>query len=1068
MPKIDSIKKTLVLGSGPIIIGQAAEFDYSGTQACEALKEEGVEVVLINSNPATIMTDKEVAHKIYIEPLTLEAIEKVIEKERPDSLLAGMGGQTALNLAVELSDAGILDKYGVKVIGTSIESIKKGEDRDEFREMMRSINQPVIESDIVTNLEDGIIYAEKIGYPVIIRPAYTLGGTGGGIAENKEELIEILTHGLQLSPVTQVLIEKSIKGWKEIEYEVMRDGNGNCITVCNMENVDPVGVHTGDSIVVAPSQTLSDKEYQLLRTASIEIINAIEVKGGCNVQIALHPHRLEYAIIEINPRVSRSSALASKATGYPIAKVAAKIALGYTLDEIENAVTKKTKACFEPTLDYVVVKIPKWPFDKFKQANRRLGTKMMATGEIMSIGSNFEAALLKGIRSLEIGKYSLIHKSSEQRTIEELKERVVMPDDERLFDLAEMIRRGYSIDMIEKITGVDKWFLYRIDWIVKQEEKLKTMKIEDISKDYLKTLKKKGFSDKGIADLMKISPEKVYELRSLYNIHAAYKMVDTCGGEFDALSPYYYSTYEEYDEVVVSDKRKIVVLGSGPIRIGQGIEFDYCSVHCIKALRKLGIETIIVNNNPETVSTDFDTSDKLYFEPLTEEEVLNIIEKEKPEGVILQFGGQTAIKLAKFLDEKNIPILGTDFNDIDAAEDREKFDELLEKLNINRPKGIAVWSTEEGVKHASEIGYPVLVRPSYVLGGQGMEITYNEAKLKAYLDSAFERDSKNPVLIDKYLVGREIEVDAICDKEDVLIPGIMEHLERAGVHSGDSITMYPSQNISDDIKEKILDYTKKIALELNVLGMVNIQFIEFKGELYIIEVNPRASRTVPYISKVSGVPIVDLATKCMLGAKLKDLGYGTGIYKTPELIAVKVPVFSMSKLARVDVSLGPEMKSTGEVLGVGETLEEALYKGFTAAGKKMSNDRGVVLATVNDQDKEEFLEIAKDMKRVGYTFMATEGTASLLRSNGIDSIVVNKIGEVRPNILDVITNNQVDMVINTPTKGNDATRDGFRIRRLATEYSIDVMTSLDTLKALVKVNQKHINKDQLKVYNLAE
>ena len=1068
MPKIDSIKKTLVLGSGPIIIGQAAEFDYSGTQACEALKEEGVEVVLINSNPATIMTDKEVAHKIYIEPLTLEAIEKVIEKERPDSLLAGMGGQTALNLAVELSDDGILDKYGVKVIGTSIESIKKGEDRDEFREMMRSINQPVIESDIVTNLEDGIIYAEKIGYPVIIRPAYTLGGTGGGIAENKEELIEILTHGLQLSPVTQVLIEKSIKGWKEIEYEVMRDGNGDCITVCNMENVDPVGVHTGDSIVVAPSQTLSDKEYQLLRTASIEIINAIEVKGGCNVQIALHPHRLEYAIIEINPRVSRSSALASKATGYPIAKVAAKIALGYTLDEIENAVTKKTKACFEPTLDYVVVKIPKWPFDKFKQANRRLGTKMMATGEIMSIGSNFEAALLKGIRSLEIGKYSLIHKPSEQRTIEELKERVVMPDDERLFDLAEMIRRGYSIDMIEKITGVDKWFLYRIDWIVKQEEKLKTMKIEDISKDYLKTLKKKGFSDKGIADLMKISPEKVYELRSLYNIHAAYKMVDTCGGEFDALSPYYYSTYEEYDEVVVSDKRKIVVLGSGPIRIGQGIEFDYCSVHCIKALRKLGIETIIVNNNPETVSTDFDTSDKLYFEPLTEEEVLNIIEKEKPEGVILQFGGQTAIKLAKFLDEKNIPILGTDFNDIDAAEDREKFDELLEKLNINRPKGIAVWSTEEGVKHASEIGYPVLVRPSYVLGGQGMEITYNEAKLKAYLDSAFERDSKNPVLIDKYLVGREIEVDAICDKEDVLIPGIMEHLERAGVHSGDSITMYPSQNISDDIKEKILDYTKKIALELNVLGMVNIQFIEFKGELYIIEVNPRASRTVPYISKVSGVPIVDLATKCMLGAKLKDLGYGTGIYKTPDLIAVKVPVFSMSKLARVDVSLGPEMKSTGEVLGVGETLEEALYKGFTAAGKKMSNDRGVVLATVNDQDKEEFLEIAKDMKRVGYTFMATEGTASLLKSNGIDSIIVNKIGEVRPNILDVITNNQVDMVINTPTKGNDATRDGFRIRRLATEYSIDVMTSLDTLKALVKVNQKHIKKEQLKVYNLAD
>ena len=702
MPKIDSIKKTLVLGSGPIIIGQAAEFDYSGTQACGALKEEGIEVVLINSNPATIMTDKEVADKIYIEPLTIEAIEKVIEKERPDSLLAGMGGQTGLNLAVELSDAGILDKYNVKVIGTSIESIKKGEDRDTFRETMRAINQPVIESDIVTNLEDGLIYADKIGYPVIVRPAYTLGGTGGGIAENREELIEILNHGLQFSPVTQVLLEKSIKGWKEIEYEVMRDSKGNCITVCNMENVDPVGVHTGDSIVVAPSQTLSDVEYQLLRTASIDIINAIEVQGGCNVQIALHPDRLEYAIIEINPRVSRSSALASKATGYPIAKVAAKIALGYTLDEIENAVTKKTKACFEPTLDYVVVKIPKWPFDKFKQANRVLGTKMMATGEIMSIGSNFEAALLKGIRSLEIGKYSLIHKPSQERTIEELKERVVMPDDERLFDLCEMIRRGYSLDMIEKITGVDKWFLYRFKWIVEQEEQLKTMKIEDLNKDYLQQLKKKGFSDKGIADLMKISPEKVYELRSLYNINPAYKMVDTCGGEFDALSPYYYSTYEQYDEVVVSDKKKVIVLGSGPIRIGQGIEFDYCSVHCIKSLRNMGIETIIINNNPETVSTDFDISDKLYFEPLTEEEVLNIIEKENPEGVILQFGGQTAIKLAKFLDEKNIPILGTDFLDIDAAEDREKFDELLEKLDINRPKGIAVWSVEEAINHAKK------------------------------------------------------------------------------------------------------------------------------------------------------------------------------------------------------------------------------------------------------------------------------------------------------------------------------------------------------------------------------
>ena len=1068
MPKIDSIKKTLVLGSGPIIIGQAAEFDYSGTQACQALKEEGVEVVLINSNPATIMTDKEVADKIYIEPLTIEFIEKIIEKERPDSLLAGMGGQTGLNLAVELHDAGILDKYNVKMIGTSVESIKKGEDRDTFREVMRQINQPVVVSDIVTNLEDGLEFANKIGYPVVVRPAYTLGGTGGGIAETVEELTEILTQGLQLSPVSQVLLEKSIKGWKEIEYEVIRDGNGNCITVCNMENIDPVGVHTGDSIVVAPSQTLSDKEYQMLRKASIDIINAIEVKGGCNVQIALNPHSLEYAIIEINPRVSRSSALASKATGYPIAKVAAKIALGYTLDEIENAVTKKTYACFEPTLDYVVVKIPKWPFDKFKQANRKLGTKMMATGEIMSIGSNFEAAILKGIRSLEIGKYSLVHAPSEEKSIEALKKSVVVPDDERLFDLAEMIRRGYKIEMIEQITGVDKWFINKFKWIVEQEEKLKGMKIEDLNKDYLLELKKKGFSDKGIADLMKISPERLCELRKLYNIQPAYKMVDTCGGEFDALSPYYYSTYEQYDEVEISDKKKVIVLGSGPIRIGQGIEFDYCSAHCVKSLRKQGIETIIINNNPETVSTDFDTSDKLYFEPLTEEEVLNIIEKENPDGVILQFGGQTAIKLAKFLHEKNIKILGTDFTDIDAAEDREKFEELLEKLNINRPKGKAIWSVEEGIEEAKELGYPVLVRPSYVLGGQGMEITYDETKLATYLESAFARDKKNPVLIDKYLTGREIEVDAICDGENILIPGIMEHLERAGVHSGDSITMYPSQNVSDEIKSKILDYTKKIAIELNVLGMVNIQFIEFQNELYIIEVNPRASRTVPYISKVSNVPIVDLATRCMLGEKLVDMGYGTGVYKEPKLVSVKVPVFSMSKLAKVDVSLGPEMKSTGEVLGVGENLEEALYKGFLAAGKTMSDKRGVVLATINNYDKGEFIAIAKDMKELGYTFVATEGTAKSLRENGIDADVVNRVEEARPNILDAIRNKQVDIVINTPTKGNDSTRDGFKIRRTATEFSTEVMTSLDTLRALVEVKKKEIKDSGLEVYDIAQ
>ncbi|MEG0250741.1 MAG: carbamoyl-phosphate synthase large subunit [Peptostreptococcus sp.] len=1068
MPKIDSIKKTLVLGSGPIIIGQAAEFDYSGTQACQALKEEGIEVVLINSNPATIMTDQEVADKIYIEPLTLDFIEKIISKEKPDSLLAGMGGQTGLNLAVELEEAGILDKYNVKLIGTSVESIKKGEDRDLFRDVMNEIGEPVIESDIVTTLEGGLEYAQSLGYPVVVRPAYTLGGTGGGIADTEEEFREILTHGLQLSPVTQCLIEKSIKGWKEIEYEVMRDSNGNCITVCNMENVDPVGVHTGDSIVVAPSQTLSNTEYQMLRTASLNIIDAVGVEGGCNVQIALNPKSFEYAIIEINPRVSRSSALASKATGYPIAKVAAKIALGYTLDEIENAVTKKTNACFEPTLDYVVVKIPKWPFDKFKHANRKLGTKMMATGEIMSIGSNFEAAFLKGIRSLETGKYSLVHKASERKNMQELKKSIVLPDDERIFDLAEMIRRGYKIEMISQITGMDEWFLNKFKWIVEQEEKLRVMSIEDLSKEYLLELKKKGFSDKGMSDLMKIDSESIMELRTLYNIKPSYKMVDTCGGEFEALSPYYYSTYEAYDEVVVSDKKKVIVLGSGPIRIGQGIEFDYCSVHCVKSLRKMGIETIIINNNPETVSTDFDTSDKLYFEPLTEEEVYNIIQKEKPYGVIPQFGGQTAIKLAKFLSDKNVKILGTGFEDIDAAENREKFDELLEELSINRPKGKGVWSVAEGIDVANSLGYPVLVRPSYVLGGQGMEITYDEKRLVQYLEDAFERDAVNPVLIDKYLTGREIEVDAICDGKDILIPGIMEHLERAGVHSGDSITMYPSQGISDKIKDKIYEYTKKMALNLNVLGMVNIQFIEYKDDLYIIEVNPRASRTVPYISKVSGVPIVDLATKCMLGEKLENLGYGTGVYKTSKHICVKVPVFSMSKLSKVEISLGPEMKSTGEVLGVGETLEEALYKGFLASGQRVSDDNKMVLATVNDNDKDEFIEIAKDMNELGYKFIATEGTANALKAAGIECEVVNRVEESRPNILDVIRNKQVDLVVNTPTKGNDSTRDGFKIRRTATEFQTEIMTSLDTLKAMVAVNKKHVNSKLMKVYSLDE
>ncbi|MPQ43876.1 carbamoyl-phosphate synthase large subunit [Clostridium tarantellae] len=1067
MPLNKDIKKVLVIGSGPIIIGQAAEFDYSGTQACQALKEEGIEVVLVNSNPATIMTDKEVADKVYLEPLTVEFVEKVIKEERPDSLLAGMGGQTGLNLAVELHDKGILDKYKVKVIGTSISSIKEGEDRELFRDMMNRIGEPVIKSEIITDLESGMAFARQIGYPVIVRPAYTLGGTGGGIANNEEELRETLTSGLQLSTIGQVLLEKSVKGWKEVEYEVMRDSFGNCITVCNMENIDPVGIHTGDSIVVAPSQTLSDKEYQMLRSASINIINAVGIEGGCNVQFALNPHTFEYAVIEINPRVSRSSALASKATGYPIAKVAAKIALGYGLDEIKNAVTQKTYACFEPSLDYVVVKIPKWPFDKFHGADRALGTKMMATGEIMAIGSNFESAFLKGIRSLEIGKYSLEHKKFQELSMYELRERVIMPDDERIFALAEMLRRDYRIDMVSKITGIDIFFLEKFRWLIEEEQKLKLSKIDDMTKDWLYKLKRRGFSDKAIADMLQVSPEEIYKLRTIWHIKPVYKMVDTCGGEFEALSPYYYSTYEQYDEVEVSDNKKVVVIGSGPIRIGQGIEFDYASVHCVMALRKLGIETIVINNNPETVSTDFSISDKLYFEPLTEEDVLNIIDKEKPDGVILQFGGQTAIKLAKFLKEQNIPTLGTTSDQIDLAEDREQFDELLEKLGIARPKGKGVWSLEEGLEEAKRLGFPILVRPSFVLGGQGMEITHDEQELTYYLTNAFEKDSKNPILIDKYLMGREIEVDAISDGKDILIPGIMEHLERAGVHSGDSITMYPAQNICNRIKADVLEYTKKLALAIGIKGMINIQFIEFEGNLYVIEVNPRASRTVPYISKVSGVPIVDIATKVMLGEKLKDLGYGTGVYKEPNLVSVKVPVFSTQKLPNVEVSLGPEMRSTGEVLGVGRNVEEALYKGFVGAGMytgKTGNK--TILATVKKHDKEEFIEIAIELDKLGYNFVATTGTAKALREVGINAREVGRIGEASPNLMDLIKNKEIDLLVNTPTKANDSKRDGFHMRRAAIERNIGVMTSLDTLKALVNLQNKGADTKDLEVFDL--
>lgn len=1070
MPLNKDIKKVLVIGSGPIVIGQAAEFDYSGTQACEALKEEGLEVVLINSNPATIMTDKEVADKVYLEPLTLEFVEKVIAKERPDSLLAGMGGQTGLNLAVELYESGILDKYNVKVIGTSIESIKEGEDRELFRNMMNRINEPVIQSEIVTDFEAGMKFVEKIGYPVIVRPAYTLGGTGGGIAENKDELSEILKSGLQLSSIGQVLLEKSVKGWKEVEYEVMRDSYGNCITVCNMENIDPVGIHTGDSIVVAPSQTLSDKEYQMLRTASINIINAVGIEGGCNVQFALNPESFEYAVIEINPRVSRSSALASKATGYPIAKLAAKISLGYGLDEIKNAVTQKTYACFEPSLDYVVCKIPKWPFDKFFGADRALGTKMMATGEVMAIGSNFEQAFLKGIRSLEIGRYSLDFKKFRDLSMRELKERVVTPDDERIFALAEMLRRDYRVDKVSKITGIDEFFVEKIKWIVEEEQRLKLSKVEDLDKEWLLNLKKKGFSDKAIADFLNISPEDVNRLRDIWNVKPVYKMVDTCAGEFEALSPYYYSTYDEYDEVnITKDRKKIIVIGSGPIRIGQGIEFDYASVHCVKALKSMDIETIIINNNPETVSTDFDISDKLYFEPLTEEDVLSIIEKENPDGVILQFGGQTAIKLANFLKEKGINTLGTTADQIDMAEDREKFDELLERLGVSRPKGKGVWSLEEGLEEARRLGFPVLVRPSYVLGGQGMEITHDEEELTYYLKNAFLKDTKNPILIDKYLMGREIEVDAISDGEDVLIPGIMEHLERAGVHSGDSVTMYPSQNISQDIKDKALDYTKKLALAIGIKGMINIQFIEFEGKLYVIEVNPRASRTVPYISKVSGVPIVDLATKTMLGYKLRDLGYGVDVYKEPELVSVKVPVFSTQKLPNVEVSLGPEMRSTGEVLGIGRNVHEALYKGFLAASMFPGMEKGKILATIKKHDKKEFLPMAIELSKLGYKFVSTEGTCKLLRENGVDVEEVRRLNEEEPNILDVVKNKEVDLVINTPTKGNDSKRDGFLIRRAAVERNIGVITALDTLKAIIDVKKEHFeNNEDLEIFNIAE
>ncbi|WP_026896006.1 carbamoyl-phosphate synthase large subunit [Clostridiisalibacter paucivorans] len=1066
MAKDKDIKKVLVIGSGPIVIGQGAEFDYSGTQAVRALKEEGIEVVLVNSNPATIMTDKIIADKVYIEPLTVAFIEKIILKERPDALLATMGGQTSLNMAVKLYDADVLDRYGVKVIGTSIESIKKGEDRELFRQLMKDIGEPIIDSKTISTLEEGVEFSKKIGFPIIVRPAYTLGGEGGGIAEDLEELKEILQLGLSLSPVSQVLLEKSIKGYKEVEYEVMRDGKGNCISVCNMENIDPVGIHTGDSIVVAPSQTLSDKEYQMLRSAAFNIVDAIDLKGGCNVQFALNPESMEYAVIEINPRVSRSSALASKATGYPIAKVAAKISLGYTLDEIINPVTEKTYACFEPSLDYVVVKIPKWPFDKFKNIYKHLGTKMMATGEVMAIGANFEQAFLKAIRSLEIGQYSLDFKQSMGKGLKELKENIITPDDDRIFYVAQMLRENYRVEMISKITGIDLYFLNKLKGIVQWEEQLKNMSIKDLNKDVLLTLKRLGFSDKGISELLDVDLDTILNLRENYNIIPSYKMVDTCAGEFEAVSPYYYSTYEQYDEVIPSENKKVLIVGSGPIRIGQGIEFDYCSVQSVMAMKEMGIETIVVNNNPETVSTDFDISDRLYFEPLTEEDVYNVILKERPDGVILQFGGQTAIKLVKFLDKKGIKILGTQKKGIDQAEDREKFDNVLEKLNIVRPKGKGIFTKEQGLKFANKIGYPLLVRPSYVLGGSRMEIIDEEAGLIRYLDENIVQKLDNPILIDKYIKGIELEVDAIYDGKDVLIPGIMRHLERAGVHSGDSMTMYPAYGVSEDIKRKILMYTENLAKELEVIGVINIQFIADNDILYVIEVNPRSSRTIPYISKVTGVNIVKVATMVTLGKKLKSMGYDTGIYREADYISVKGPVFSTRKLPGLEVSLGPEMRSTGEVLGIGKNIEEALYKTFIAAGFNLQFKNKAIIATIGDRHKLEFVNMAKKISELGFKIYSTVGTYKILKKNNIDAEVIGKIDDKGKNILDIIKNKEIDFVVNTPTKGNQSKRDGFKIRRKALENSIDVFTSLDTVNALLNIVED--KEEEMKVYSLQE
>ena len=1060
MPRNNDIKKVLVIGSGPIVIGQAAEFDYAGTQGCLALREEGVEVVLINSNPATIMTDKDIADEVYIEPLTAEFVKKVIKKEKPDSLLPTLGGQAGLNLAMELFEEGFLKKENVRLIGTTPLTIKKAEDRDTFKQTMEKIGEPIAASKVVENVKDGVEYAKTLGYPVVLRPAYTLGGSGGGIVYNEEELIETLENGLRLSRVGQVLVERCIAGWKEIEYEVMRDGIGNVITVCNMENIDPVGVHTGDSIVVAPSQTLADKEYQMLRSSALNIITELNITGGCNVQYALNPDSFEYCVIEVNPRVSRSSALASKATGYPIAKVAAKIALGYTLDEIKNAVTKKTYAAFEPMLDYVVVKMPRLPFDKFISAKRELGTQMKATGEVMSICNNFEGGLMKAIRSLEQHVNSLLDYDYGKLDTESLKSELQRIDDRRIWVIAEAIRKGISFEEIHKITKIDIWFISKIANIVKTENRLSS---EILDEELLKEAKRLEFPDSLIARLSNKSEEDIKTLRHRLDIRAVYKMVDTCAGEFKAQTPYFYSCYGGSNEAKRSDRKKVLVLGSGPIRIGQGIEFDFCSVHSTWEFKRLGYETVIINNNPETVSTDFDIADKLYFEPLTPEDVESIVDIEKPDGAVVQFGGQTAIKLTQSLMKMGVPILGTDAKDVDAAEDRELFDEILEECEIPRPRGETVYKANEAKEAANSLGYPVLVRPSYVLGGQGMQIATNDNDIDGFMEIINRIAQEHPILVDKYILGKEIEVDAVCDGKDILIPGIMEHIERAGVHSGDSISVYPVQSLSDTVKSKVVEYTKRLAKALHIKGMINIQFIADGEDVYVIEVNPRSSRTVPYISKVTGVPIISLATRAICGESIKDMGFGTGILKEPNLVAVKMPVFSFEKIKGADISLGPEMKSTGECLGIGKNFNEALYKAFVGAGIKLPKHKKMII-TVRDSEKSKVIDIAKRFCALGYTIYSTKGTAKVLNDNGVNAIVIRKLEEDGPNILDLILSHEIDIVIDVPMRGIAGSKDGFIIRRNAIETGVNVLTSTDTAKALVSSLEN--KKDEISVIKI--